>query len=38
MRLHALFGVWQVDSYVPCWPVGRTELGLGSINEQEVSF
>jgi len=30
MRVHALFGVWQVDSFLP-YPegIGQAELGLG---------
>jgi len=31
MKLHVLYGVWQVDYRVPCLgEVGQAELGLGS--------
>ncbi len=30
MRLHALYGVWQVDSWLPYFTVGQAELELGS--------
>jgi len=31
MRLHALLGVWQVDSKCPAVMAGQTELKLGSL-------
>jgi len=30
MRLHGLYGVWQVDCYLPYCSVGQTENELGS--------
>lgn len=36
MRLHLLYGVWQVDSWCPV--AGQAEPELGSIDESEVSL